>query len=108
MAEKLEQCLLGLAEGSEALFMLSGDEVFGPSLEANIQRIDKTEFPPEMMVSTGQLIGFTTPAGDELAGLVESLTYNEVVVNFNHPLCGHRIRFKVTILKVESSAALLE
>ena len=103
LAERLELCLIGMSEGDKGTFILSGDEVFGPSVGENIQCLEKTAFPANMSLSTGQVIAFTTPAGDELAGIVESLTDNEVVVNFNHPLSGQLINFQVQILEVVNS-----
>jgi FKBP-type peptidyl-prolyl cis-trans isomerase SlpA len=100
LAERLESCLIGLSEGDEAVFTLSGDEVFGPASEDNVQSIDISAFPPEMPLSIGQLIAFTTPGGDEVAGLIQNLSDNEAVIDFNHPLCGRTIRFRVMIMEV--------
>ena len=100
MAERLESCLIEMSEGDEALFTLSGDEVFGPASEDNVQSIKISAFPSEMSLAVGQLIAFTTPGGDELAGVIQSLSDDQAVVDFNHPLCGRLITFKVRILKV--------
>jgi FKBP-type peptidyl-prolyl cis-trans isomerase SlpA len=100
LAERLELCLIGMTEGDDAVFVLSGDEVFGPATEDNVQSIDLNTFSPEIPVSTGQLVAFMTPGGDEVAGTILSLNGLEAVVDFNHPLCGRLITFKVTILKV--------
>jgi len=100
LAERLELCLIGMSEGDEAVFMLSGDEVYGPASEDNVQSIELSLFPQEMSLTVGQLIAFTTPGGDEVAGTIQNLTDREAVVDFNHPLCGYRISFKVRVLEV--------
>lgn len=104
MVEGLEQCLLGLSADSEWAFTLSGDETFGPATAENIQRIAKNEFPTNLLLAPGQVIAFKTPAGDEVAGTIQTLTDTEVLVNFNHPLSGQTITFKVKILEVANSA----
>lgn len=100
LADRLEQCLIGMSKGNEGTFMLSGDEVFGPADENNVQSLDISTFPTEMSLSVGQVVAFTTPAGDELAGIIQSLNADEVLVDFNHPLSGHIITFRVHILDV--------
>ncbi|MGD8590054.1 MAG: FKBP-type peptidyl-prolyl cis-trans isomerase [Chromatiales bacterium] len=105
LAERLELCLIGMSEGDSATFMLSGDEVFGPTIADNIQCVDIEEFPPEMSLTIGQLIAFTTPGGDEVVGTIQSLSGQEVTVDFNHPLSGRSIEFKVTILKVDNTSS---
>ena len=104
MVAGLEQCLLGLSAGSEALFVLSGDETFGPATTESMQRIAKNEFPADLLLAPGQVIAFKTPAGDEVAGTIQTLTDTEVLVDFNHPLSGQTIAFKVKILEVANSA----
>jgi FKBP-type peptidyl-prolyl cis-trans isomerase SlpA len=103
MVEGLEQCLLGLSTGHEELFILSGAETFGPATAENMQRIAKNEFPAEMSLAPGQVIAFKTPGGDELAGIVQTLTDTEVLVDFNHPLSAQPIAFMVKILDVANT-----
>ncbi len=104
MVEGLEQCLLGLSAGSEDLFLLSGDETFGHASAEGMQRIAKNEFPADMRLAPGQVIAFNTPGGEEVAGTIQTLTDTEVQVNFNHPLSGQTIAFKVKILDVANTA----
>jgi FKBP-type peptidyl-prolyl cis-trans isomerase SlpA len=104
MAESLEQCLYGLVEGSDEIFLLAGDEAFGPASEDNVQPIPRADFPADMPLSPGQVVAFTTPAGDEIAGIIQSLTDAEALVDFNHPLSGQTVSFRVKILEVGHSA----
>jgi len=101
MTEGLEQALIGLDQGANEMILLSGDEIFGPATEDKIQHIPLSDFPTELTPIVGQLISFTTPAGDELAGLIQELNGDQALVDFNHPLCGQLITFKVQILKVD-------
>jgi FKBP-type peptidyl-prolyl cis-trans isomerase SlpA len=103
-AERLELCLLDMSEGDEAVFTLSGNEVFGPVTEDNLHLIAVDTFPTEMSLTVGQIIAFETPGGDELAGTIKNLNDSEAVVDFNHPLSGRTISFKVKILEVINSA----
>ena len=100
MVESLEQSLIGMTEGEEAQLILSGDDAFGAATDDNIQRMPISEFPADMTLAPGQLIAFTTPAGEELGGVILQLDESEALVDFNHPLSGQPIAFQVQILEV--------
>ncbi len=97
----LESRLLGLKAGDGDVLVLSGSEVYGPWDKNNRQWIEAADFPDTLNPVPGQLIAFTTPAGDEVAGLVESVDERRVRLDFNHPLSGRTIIFTASILRVE-------
>lgn len=103
MTEALEQQLIGMHQGSEEYLILSGDEVFGPTTSDKIQRMPLSDFPPDMPLSPGQIIAFSTPAGDEVGGVILELDQAEALVDFNHPLSGQSITFRVKVLEVGPS-----
>ena len=49
----------------------------------------------------GLIIGFSTPAGDEVPGTVREVGDDTVLVDFNHPLAGREIIFDVKVLDVK-------
>ncbi len=102
MVEALEDSLLGLACGADAQIILAGDDAFGPSTDEKIQRMPRSEFPDEMEIASGQVIAFSTPGGDEVAGQVLEINEKDVLMDFNHPLSGHLITFRVKILQVDT------
>jgi FKBP-type peptidyl-prolyl cis-trans isomerase SlpA len=53
-----------------------------------------------MTPEPGQVIGFTTPFGDEVPGLVQVVDKDGVKVDFSHPLAGHDLLFDVEIVSV--------
>jgi len=104
METGLEQALVGLACGAEEQIILSGDEVFGERSDEKIQQLSLEQFPAEMALTPGQVIAFTTPGGDEVPGQVLEIQNEQVTVDFNHPLSGHIIGFRVKILAIEPLA----
>ncbi|MDJ0806323.1 MAG: FKBP-type peptidyl-prolyl cis-trans isomerase [Gammaproteobacteria bacterium] len=101
MESALEEALIGLACDSDTQILLSGDDVFGPRNEEKIQQMSISDFPKDMGISAGQVIAFTTPGGDEVAGQVQEIEGDDVVIDFNHPLSGHAITFRVKVLQIE-------
>ncbi|NOZ10903.1 MAG: peptidylprolyl isomerase [Gammaproteobacteria bacterium] len=107
LVEPLEFLLMGLKAGDHETYDVSADqEVFGYYDEDLVHDIDLIDFPEAMQVDVGTVYGFTTPAGDDVPGVVQSIQDNKASVDFNHPLIGHDFDFEIKILDVERSKDL--
>jgi len=100
LSEGLELCLYGLVVGDEQSLTLEPDQAFGPRDESKIHPMPRSNFGADMELEPGLVIGFTTPDGHELAGIVLEIQEQEVLIDFNHPLAGNEVVFKVEILSV--------
>ena len=96
-----ERRLLGLCAGDEAEFWISADEGFGEPQEDNVQLISRADFDKEAPLQAGMLFTFADAAGGEVPGMIAEVTDDTVTVDFNHPLSGRNIHFKVLIAHVE-------
>ena len=102
LVEILEQRLLGLQAGDRRHFEISSAQSQMPSNAESLQTLARSDFPQELMLEPGQVIGFETPGGQEIPGLIVSVSATEVRVDFSHPLAGRDLVFDVEILAVES------
>ncbi|MCW8889491.1 MAG: FKBP-type peptidyl-prolyl cis-trans isomerase [Sedimenticola sp.] len=100
LIENLEKTLYGLKPGDKQSLLLESDNAFGPRDEEKAYPMPRSSFPKEMQLEPELVISFSTPAGDELAGIVMELDDEEVKVDFNHPLAGNDIVFTVQIIEV--------
>ena len=107
LAEPLERCLIGLGESnelgaaSEHTFVV--DQAYGqrnPDMVQTITRAMLDANTHEAAFELGDLLEFPTPQGGRYAGVLKSLNDQQAVIDFNHPLSGRRIRFKVKIIGV--------
>ncbi|MEQ8955604.1 MAG: peptidylprolyl isomerase [Gammaproteobacteria bacterium] len=100
-----EACLMGLRAGDQEEFLLPPEQAFGAPNDANCQSFTVDRFrhlleDDLVPVQPGAVVSFKDGAGFDLAGVVKSLDQSRVVVDFNHPLAGKEIRFRVHIIKV--------
>ena len=93
MAEALESCLVGMADGEHRVFDLPGGEAFGQRTPDLIQK-DVGTYQP------GDLVEFPAPDGSRFAGVLKSQDDTGAVFDFNHPLAGKAVRFEVKLLGV--------
>ena len=96
----LELALIGLREGEYQVLTLMPGQAFGARDEAAVQHVEKSRFPVDMQLEPGQIVGFSGPDGEEIAGAVLEVQDQHVKVDFNHPLAGREIVFETRIIEV--------
>ncbi|MDH5631854.1 MAG: FKBP-type peptidyl-prolyl cis-trans isomerase [Gammaproteobacteria bacterium] len=101
LIEGLESRMLGLQKGDTRKFEVPCMEAYGPAEQERILTIPLDEFPEDMDTSEGNVIGFTTPSGEEIAGVILANSEGQVRVDFSHPLAGYDLLFDIEILNVE-------
>ena len=98
-----ERALFGLKAGDEAEFAIPPEQGFGQPNEHNIQVVKRDQFEPEITLEVGMMFSFADAAGGELPGVVTNFDEAEVTVDFNHPLAGRSLGFRVAIHDVEAA-----
>jgi FKBP-type peptidyl-prolyl cis-trans isomerase SlpA len=107
LIEGLELVLYGLKKGDRQCLSIEPRDAFGFPDEDNIHTMPRSEFPADMPLEVGMIIGFNTPSGEEVPGAIQEIKDDEVVVDFNHPLAGHEVIFDVEILEVKPGVSLI-
>ena len=98
-----ERALFGLKAGDEAEFTIPPEQGFGQPNEHNIQVVKRDQFEPEITLEVGMMFSFADAAGGELPGVVTDFDGEAVTVDFNHPLAGRSLGFRVAIHDVEAA-----
>ncbi len=107
LSPALEQCLLGLPEGTRSSFELAAGLAFGernPTLVQWVARRLLNELgEPDEPYQVGDVVQFPTPDGmGQYAGSVSQVkgTDGAVQFDFNHPLAGRPVVFEVHVIGV--------
>ena len=103
LSEGLELALYGLKAGEKQTLKLNSNQAFGSRDETRIHKLQKSAFNSGLKLKPGLVIAFEGPAGEELAGTVLEIGEQNVTVDFNHPLAGRELVFKVEILQVSNN-----
>lgn len=101
----LESVLLGLSAGDKDSFSIEPAQGFGLPDPDNVHVMPRDDFPDELDLTPGVVIGFSTPNGDEIPGTIVTVDEARVEVDFNHPLAGRTLRFDVDVITVEDSSS---
>jgi FKBP-type peptidyl-prolyl cis-trans isomerase SlpA len=104
MAEPLESCLIGLVEGSRAVFDLEPSAAYGSRNPELVQKVSRAMLDAhgeaDGQYEPGDLVEFPTPEGGRFAGVLKEINERWALFDFNHPLAGQGVRFEVEILAV--------
>lgn len=104
LAPFLEQCLLGLSEGTHKTFDLKPEQAFGPRNPDLLQHVSldtlRNNSDTDADYRIGDLIDFNAPGGGSFAGVLLELGEQDALFDFNHPLAGHHVKFEVMIIGV--------
>ena len=96
-----ERALFGLKSGDEATLEIPPEDGFGQPNDNNFQTIKRDQFDVDSELPEGMVFSFADAAGGELPGVVKTFDADEVTVDFNHPLAGRTLSFRVAIHNVE-------
>lgn len=98
----LERLLLGRHAGDHDVVTVPPEHGFGHHNPTLVQTLSRSEFPESLSLTPGAILGFTTPAGDELPGTVLEIGGETVTIDFNHPFAGHTLTIGLQILAIEN------
>ncbi len=93
-----EEKLIGLEVGDQREFTLPPANAFGQRNPENIQQVDRSHFDQQEL-QLGAVFSFQNGDG-ELPGVITEVGTDQVTVDFNHPLSGHPIIFRVDIINL--------
>jgi len=105
LAPAIESRLLGLHEGMHAEFDVPAGEAYGQRNPELVQRVKLGLLhelgDPDATYSVGDVVRFPTPDGQSgYAGVVLEVGDDWLLFDFNHPLAGQPVKFKVDVIGV--------
>ena len=102
--EGFEKAVIGKEIGDEFNIKIPPEEAYGDYDESLIQIVPKSKFQNIEGAKPGMLVQFSQQHDDHLHDLIAiilEINENEVTLDFNHPLAGKTLNFKIKILNIE-------
>jgi len=104
----LESQLNGLHVNDAKDVTVAAKDAYGEVDPKAFKEFPKTSLPQGMEPKVGMVLQATAPDGSKFPAVISELKGDQVVLNFNHPLAGKELTFKVKILNVENAPAQAE
>ena len=102
MISGFEQEILGAEIGEKRKFTLTPEKAYGMRDEAAIQKVPKSQFPDDMQLVPGMVLGAQSDRGPVQFSVV-SIDGDEVTVDFNHQMAGMTLRFSVEVVGIREA-----
>mgnify|MGYP003384054355 CR=1 FL=1 len=99
----LEAALDGRDTGEKFSVTLTPEQGYGLYDEALVEMLPLSELPEGAEVAEGDEIFSVDEEGVELAGIIERLEGDNMVVNYNHPLAGRTLTFNVEVVEIRDA-----
>lgn len=95
----LENAVVQLKVGDQKDVLLHAEEAYGPIITDAYKEVDIETIPAKFRFA-GAVLGVQDPAGGVYPIRVHEIKDTKAVLDFNHPLAGKNLRFKVKVLSV--------
>jgi FKBP-type peptidyl-prolyl cis-trans isomerase SlyD len=101
----LEQAIQGMGLGETRQITVPAGEAYGAYDPEQIVPIPLSEFPAELDLEAGLELEMKDKDGDVVYARILSIGKSRVKMDFNHPLAGKDLDFKVTIKELRPATA---
>jgi FKBP-type peptidyl-prolyl cis-trans isomerase SlyD len=93
----LEQSLYGMMLGDEKDVEVAPADAYGESDPDAVELVDRDVFPPDLSLTPGMALRMRDSSGQALEAYVAEVRPDGVLLDFNHPLAGETLFFRVKI-----------
>jgi peptidylprolyl isomerase len=106
MPPGFEKALIGMGEGEKKSVILSPDEAFGHRDEKLLHTVKRHVFGENIQPKPGMVLGMTLGKegqSKKIPALVTAVKDGEVTIDFNHPLAGKTLCYKLTLKAIKKT-----
>jgi FKBP-type peptidyl-prolyl cis-trans isomerase 2 len=103
MPPGFESALIGMMEGEEKAVTLQPDDAFGPRDDKLLHTVRRNVFGEAVLPQPGMVLGMNVEKEglkQKIPALVTAVNEEDVTIDFNHPLAGKTIIYKLILKKI--------
>jgi len=100
----LEEQLTGLHVGDEKSVELDAKDGYGEYDPEEVEVVESKMLPKDLHVKLGMVLAISDDEGNLSEAYVREIRPDSVTLDFNHPLAGQRLFFKVQVLGIREAS----
>ncbi len=104
MIPGFEHELMGASIGDKRDFTLTPDKAYGERDENAVQKMERNQFPEEMDLQVGMVLGADSDQGP-IQFSISEIGDETVTVDFNHQMAGMTLCFSVEVVDVRAATS---
>jgi FKBP-type peptidyl-prolyl cis-trans isomerase SlyD len=101
----LEKAIEGMKVGDSKEVFVKAAEGYGEYDADAFVEIPKAEFPADVPMEVGIELSVNDEDGEESAAFIEEVSVDTITLNFNHPLAGKDLNFKIKIVGIREATS---
>ncbi|MDE1921587.1 MAG: peptidylprolyl isomerase [Candidatus Omnitrophica bacterium] len=101
----LESQLNGMRVNDEKVVHVAAKDAYGEVDPKAFRDFPVSSLPKGLTPKVGMILQATAPDGSKFPAVISAVKGDQMTLNFNHPLAGKDLTFKVKILKIENAPA---
>jgi FKBP-type peptidyl-prolyl cis-trans isomerase 2 len=95
-----ESGIVGMTEGETKTIHILSEQAYGDRKDEALQTVAKTQFPGDFSPAIGETVSGKTGDGENFQAKVVSEQDDSFTIDFNHPLAGEDLTFKVELVSI--------
>lgn len=99
----LEAALNGMHVGEEKVVDVQPKDGYGEIDPKAFKEFPKTSLPKNIKPRAGMALQAQAPDGESFPAVIREIKADTVVLDFNHPLAGKPLKFRIKVLKIENA-----
>lgn len=99
----LERGIEGMRVGEEKIITVSPKDAYGEADPKALKEFPKNKMPTNVEPKVGMVLRATAPDGQSFPAVIAQIKGDTVILDFNHPLAGKQLTFKVKILDIQNA-----
>ena len=96
-----DDAVVGMKTGEEKSIKLKPEEAYGNRNEQYVKEVPRKVFPETMDLKLGMVVVLGNQTGQKIAAIVKEVKGESVLLDFNHPLAGKNLNFKIKIVEIK-------
>ncbi len=99
----LERGIEGMRVGEEKIITVIPKDAYGEADPRALKEFPKNKMPANVEPKVGMVLRATAPDGQSFPAVISQMKGDTVILDFNHPLAGKQLTFKVKILDIQNA-----
>ena len=99
----LEKGIEGMKVGEEKTVTVEAKDAYGEVDPKAFKEFPKSSMPSTAAPKVGMVLQAQAPDGENFPAVISEIKADKVVLDFNHPLAGKQLTFKVKILDIQNT-----
>jgi len=97
-----ENAMIGMENGEEKEIKIPPSGAYGDHNPQLIRKLPRDQLPKEKEIEPGMMLVVSLPNGVQMPASILEVTDESVTIDFNHPLAGKVLNFKITVVGISS------